>query len=109
MPLLSTDKAAGSWARDRSSCPRRQPRRLSAEAEARICAIRQATGWGPRLIAGAAGHPHATVWKVLHRHGLSRRPVAERGAENRYEWPRCGQLAHMDVCTYARFAAPGIA
>jgi transposase InsO family protein len=59
------------------------------------------------LVAGATGQPHQTVWKVLRRHGLCRRPRAERGAPNRYEWPRPGDLLHMDVCTYARFRRPG--
>ena len=95
------------WAQDRSSRPRRQPRRTSAEIEARVCAVREATGWGPRLVAGATGQPHSTVWKVLARHGLSRRPRVERGAPNRYEWPCPGDLLHMDVCTYARFRRPG--
>src|SRR4051812_48178442 len=57
------ERSAGSWARDHSSRPHHQPRRLAADAEARICAVRQATGWGPRLVAGATGHPHSTVWK----------------------------------------------
>jgi len=97
----------GIWALDRSSRPRRQPRLTSGEVEAEICAIRQATGWGPRLVAGATGRPHSTVWKVLRRHGLSRRPRPDRGAPNRYEWPRPGDLVHMDVCAYARFRRPG--
>lgn len=101
------ERASGGWACDRSSRPHRQPGRLSVETEARICAIRTATGWGPRLVAGAAGESHSTVWKVLSRHGISRRAPAERGAPNRYEWPRPGDLLHMDVCTYARFDRPG--
>ena len=100
-------RAARCWALDRSSRPHRQPRRLAGEIEARICAVREATGWGPRLVAGSTGHPHSTVWKVLKRHGISRRPSTGREAANRYEWPRCGELAHMDVCTYARFERPG--
>ena len=44
-----------------------QPRRHADELAARICAVRRATGWGPRLVAGATGSPHATVWKVLAR------------------------------------------
>jgi transposase InsO family protein len=102
-----SDKATGSWASDRSSRPRRQPRRLSVELEARICAVREATGWGPRLVAGATGQSHSTVWKVLERHGLSRRPRAGRDDPQRYEWPCPGDLLHMDVCTYARFERPG--
>ena len=101
------DRVTGAWLRDRSTRPHRSPRRLDDEAEAAICAVRQATGWGPRLVAGATGRPHSTVWKVLKRHGLSRRPAAERGAPNRYEWPRPGELLHMDVCKYARFRRPG--
>ncbi len=59
------------WAADRSSRPRRSPGLLDAGAQERICEARRHTGWGPRLIAGKTGHPHSTVWKVLHRHGLS--------------------------------------
>jgi transposase InsO family protein len=100
-------RASGAWLEDRSSRPHRQPRRVADELAARICAVRTATGWGPRLVAGATGLPHQTVWKVLRRHGLSRRPRADRGAPNRYEWPCPGDLLHMDVCTYARFRRPG--
>jgi transposase InsO family protein len=77
------------------------------DVAARICAVRRATGWGPRLVAGATGQSHSTVWKVLRRAGISRRPRAARGAPNRYEWPCPGDLLHMDVCTYPRFRRPG--
>ena len=100
-------RASDGWLQDRSSRPLRQPRRTGAGEEARICAVRQATGWGPRLVAGATGQSHSTVWKVLRRAGISRRPAPERGAPNRYEWPCPGDLLHMDVCTYARFRRPG--
>jgi transposase-like protein len=40
---------------DRSSRPRRSPRRLARELEEAICACRRNTGWGPRLVAGATG------------------------------------------------------
>ena len=50
---------------DRSSRPHRSPRRLRAELEEAICACRRQTGWGPRLVAGATGFCHSTVWKVL--------------------------------------------
>jgi transposase InsO family protein len=100
-------RSSGAWREDRSSRPHHQPRLTPGELAARICAVREATGWGPRLVAGAVGQPHQTVWKVLRRHGLSRRPAAERGAPNRYEWPCPGDLLHMDVCTYARFRRPG--
>src|SRR5438093_6077622 len=61
---------------DRSSRPGRSPRLLAADLQERICACRRRTGWGPRLVAAATGVAHSTVWKVLRRHGLSRRPAA---------------------------------
>src|SRR5262245_12750769 len=52
---------------DRSSRPRRSPRRLAPRLEQAICACRRRTGWGPRLVGGATGFAHSTVWKVLQR------------------------------------------
>jgi transposase InsO family protein len=92
---------------DRSSRPRCSPRLLPSEAQERICECRRETGWGPRLIAGATGFCHSTVWKVLRRAGLSRRPPTAREAANRYEWPCPGDLLHMDTSRYACFARPG--
>src|SRR5262249_4172293 len=59
---------------DRSSRPHRSPRRLPLREEARICAARRRSGWGPRLIAGETGHPHATVWRGLRRARVSPPP-----------------------------------
>ncbi len=95
------------WAADRSSRPHRSPRLLDRAAQERICEARRRSGWGPRLIAGETGFAHSTVWKVLHRHGLSRRPRAPRDAACRYEWPCPGDLLHMDTARYARFERPG--
>jgi transposase InsO family protein len=92
---------------DRSSRPRRSPRQLAPELEAAICDCRRKTGWGPRLVAGATGFCHSTVWKVLKRAGISRPPRPVREPANRYEWPCPGDLLHMDTSEYARFARPG--
>ena len=92
---------------DRSSRPRRSPRLLAAELQERICDCRRQTGWGPRLVAGATGFAHSTVWKVLKRAGLSRRARAAKEPANSYEWPCPGDLLHMDVSRYARFLRPG--
>src|SRR5437762_5898666 len=89
---------------DRSSRPHRSPRQLAPELAETICACRRETGWGPRLVAGATGVAHATVWKVLHRAGISRAPRAAREPANRYEWPCPGELLHVDWTTLARFA-----
>jgi transposase InsO family protein len=92
---------------DRSSRPHRSPRLLAAELQERICDCRRQTGWGPRLVAGVTGFAHSTVWKVLRRHGLSRRAAAEREPAHSYEWPCPGDLLHMDTSRYARFLRPG--
>jgi transposase InsO family protein len=98
---------SGGWLCDRSSRPRRSPRLLATIDQERICEARQRTGWGPRLVAGATGFSHSTVWKVLHRHGLSRPPRSPREQPNRYEWPCPGDLLHMDSARFARFLRPG--
>jgi transposase InsO family protein len=92
---------------DRSSRPLRSPRQLAPELADRICACRRETGWGPRLVAGATGFAHSTVWKVLKRAGISRPPRAVREPANSYEWPCPGDLLHMDTSRYARFLRPG--
>ena len=92
---------------DRSSRPHRSPQQLAPELEQTICACRRKTGWGPRLVAGATGFAHSTVWKVLKRAGISRPPKAAKEPANRYEWPCPGDLLHMDTSRYARFLRPG--
>ena len=92
---------------DRSSRPRRMPRLLAAREQQRICAARKQTGWGPRMLTMRTGHSHSTIWKVLHRHGLSRPARAPREPARRYEWPCPGDLLHTDWTQYARFERPG--
>jgi transposase InsO family protein len=101
------DRASGRWALDRSSRPHRSPRRTPAEIERRVCAARERTGWGPRLIAGETGVAHSTVHAILRRHGCSRAPRQPRADHVRYEWPCPGDLVHMDVKRYPRFRRPG--
>src|SRR5437870_6043590 len=92
---------------DRSSRPHRSPRQLAPELEQAICECRRRTGWGPRLVAGATGFAHSTVWKVLKRAGISRPPKPLKEPANSYEWPCPGDLLHMDTSRYARFLRPG--
>jgi transposase InsO family protein len=101
------ERRSGRCFLDRSSRPRSSPRQLSAAAAARICAARRRTGWGPRLIAGETGHPHATVSRCLEREGLSRLPRQARETPRCYEWPCPGDLLHMDTKRFARFTRPG--
>src|SRR6266513_4051761 len=92
---------------DRSSRPRRQPRRLSAAEEEPILRARRQTNLGPGRLAGIVQRSRSTIWKVLKRHGVSRRRRGERQTYRRYEWSRPGALLHMDVKRLARFRRPG--
>ena len=92
---------------DRSSRPHTSPRMLAAVEQQRICAERERTGWGPRLIASAVGHPHSTVHATLRRHGRSRRPRRPREAVVRFEWRCPGDLLQADTKRFARFSSPG--
>jgi transposase InsO family protein len=58
-------------------------------------------------LAGLLGRARSTIWKVLARHGLSRRRRAERQTFRRFEWSQPGALLHMDVKRLARFDRPG--
>ena len=102
-----SERSSGSWLRDRSSCPQRQPRRLSAEQEAPILKARRETNLGPGRLAGICRRARSTIWKVLHRHGLSRRASSPRRSYRRYEWSRPGALLHVDVGRLTRFDRPG--
>src|SRR4051794_15580209 len=103
----SEDRALDACLEDRSSRPHRCPRLLPVGEQQRICATRLPSGWGPRLIAGETGHPHATVWRCLRRANLSRLPRARRETARRYEWPCPGDLLHIDTKRFARFTRPG--
>jgi transposase InsO family protein len=92
---------------DRSSRPHRSPRLLPAAEQARICAARRRSGWGPRLLAGETGHPHATVWRALRREGISRQTKTPREQPRLYEWPCPGDLLHIDSKRFVRFTRPG--
>jgi transposase InsO family protein len=99
--------ASGGWWCDRSSRPHRSPRRLTAAEEEPILRARRETNLGPGRLAGLVRRARSTVWKVLQRHGLSRRRRAERHSFRRYEWSRPGALLHMDVKKLGRFRTPG--
>jgi transposase InsO family protein len=92
---------------DRPSLPRRQPRRLSDQAERQILAARAYSNAGPAVIGGLLGRPPSTVWKVLRRHGCSRLPRRPVDPPNRYERARPGELVHVDIKRLGRFHTPG--
>jgi transposase len=55
LTATAEQRASGCWALDRSSRPHRSPTRTAAAIEERVCAARERTGWGPRLIASEFG------------------------------------------------------
>jgi transposase InsO family protein len=98
---------SGTWICDRSSRPHRSPRRLTSTEEEPILRARRETGLGPGRLAGIVRRARSTIWKVLRRHGLSRRRRTPRETYRRYEWSRPGALLHVDTARLARFAVPG--
>jgi transposase InsO family protein len=103
---LANGATSTPWWSDRSSRPHLQPRRLSPAEEEPILRARRETNLGPGRLAGIVRRARSTVWKVLHRHGLSRRPRGERQTFRRFEWSRPGALLHMDVKKLAGFRQP---
>jgi transposase InsO family protein len=101
------ERESGRWAEDRPSTPQHQPTLTSEADHDRVCQARAATGWGPRLIAGKLGMPHATVSRCLQRRGMSRIAREPKPPCRRFEWPCPGDLLQMDTKQFARFSSPG--
>ena len=84
--------------RDRSSRPRRSPRRLSEIAEAEILAARARWRYGPDRLGPLLGRPPSTVHRVLARRGFSRLRDADRVTTAPVRYVAChpGALVHQD-------------
>lgn len=94
--------------RTRRPVPRNCPWALSGEQEQAILAARAKTNWGPMRLTYLTGRHRSTVWKVLARHGQSRRRRShERQSSRRYEWTEAGALLHIDAYSVAKFDRPG--
>ena len=91
----------------RRPVPKSCPHALSAEQQQRIVDARQRTNWGPMRLAALTGFHRATIWKVLRRHGCSRRRRPGRQTFKRFEWSQPGALLHIDAYKAPRFDAPG--
>jgi transposase InsO family protein len=103
-----TERASLACLRTRSSRPRSCPWALSAEAEQAILTAREKTNYGPMQLQFLCGRHRSTIWKVLARHGVSRRRRSERPrTSRRYEWAEAGALLHIDAFELPRFDRPG--
>ena len=102
---------------DRSSRPRRMPRRTAPAVEARVVAARRGLRRGPAFIAQATGVPPRTVSRILRRAGEPRLadcdPLtgqvirASKATAVRYERDRPGELVHVDVKKLGRIPDGG--
>ncbi|GAA2445126.1 IS481 family transposase [Streptomyces macrosporus] len=84
---------------DRSSRPRRSPRRTPIRTERRIIKVRLARRWGPARIAHLLRLAPSTVHRVP-RYGLARLAHLDRATGRvirRYERDRPGELVHVDI------------
>ncbi len=94
--------------RARPPVPRSCPWRLGEESERRILDARARTNLGPARLAGIVGYRRSTIWKVLYRHGCSRRRRSpQQRFTRRYEWSEPGALLHMDAKQLPAFSEPG--
>lgn len=92
---------------DRSSAPRRVPRRTPAERVRMIELLRRLRMTAAE-IAEVLRMPLSTVSAVLKRIGLGKRSRLEPfEPANRYECARAGELVHIDVKKLGRFTRPG--
>jgi len=101
-------RADRSCLRARPPVPRSCPWQLSAEQERVILQARERTNLGPARLAGLIGYRRSTIWKVLRRHGCSRRRrTPQVKSSRRYEWAEPGALLHMDAKQLPVFTEPG--
>jgi transposase InsO family protein len=92
----------------RRPVPRSCPWALSGEQERAILDARAKTNWGPMRLTFLTGRHRSTIWKVLARHGCSRRRRSEpRQPSRRYEWTEAGALLHIDGFELPKFDVPG--
>jgi transposase InsO family protein len=101
------ERASGTWCAPQRPVPRSCPWALSAADEQAILDARARTNWGPMRLAALVGRHRATVWKVLKRHGVSRRRRATRQTFKRFEWSQPGALLHIDAYNAPKFDTPG--
>jgi hypothetical protein len=81
---------------------------LSAESRALILQAREKTNFGPMQMQFLCRRHRSTIYKVLARHGVSRRRRSEsRRSSRRYEWAEAGPLLHIDAFELPKFDRPG--
>ena len=101
-------RVGGAAAReDASSRPGPAPHQTPARGVTQIRQLRVAQGLPAWAIARTLGRPRSTVSAWLRRRGISRPPTRPPVPVRRYEWPRPGDLLHVDIKPLARIRAVG--
>jgi transposase InsO family protein len=104
----AAERASRECLRARPPRPHSCPWQLGEADEQRILEARARTNYGPARLQGICRRHRSTIWKVLYRHGCSRRRrSAPRQTYRRYEWAQPGALLHLDVKHLQRFDRPG--
>lgn len=109
-------RTVGKWVRrfregagleDRSSRPGPPAHQTPAATVALIRQLRESHGLPAWALGRALGVPRSTVSAWLRRLGLQRRPAPPPVPVQRYEWPRAGDLVHLDIKPLGRFRQAG--
>ena len=58
-------------------------------------------------LTALTGFHRSTIWKVLKRHGCSKRRRPSRQTFKRFEWSQPGALLHIDAYKAPKFRQPG--
>jgi transposase InsO family protein len=102
------ERERGRCLEPRRPVPKSCPWALPVEVEQQILQARERTNRGPMQLAWMTGRHRSTIWKVLARHGVSRRRRTERPTSTRrYEWAEPGALLHIDAFGVPKFDRPG--
>ena len=103
------ERVRGACLEPRRPVPRSCPWALGPDVERQILQAREKTNWGPMRLQALTGRHRSTNWKVLKRHGCSRRrrsPKLDRPPK-RFEWAQPGALLHIDAFSTVKFDHPG--
>ena len=93
---------------DRSSRPRRSPRRLPESREVLLVDLRRQHRLTAQALAQLTSIPRSTVGRILRRHHLSRARDLEPQLEIvRYERQAPGELIHLDIKKLGRIQGLG--
>ena len=93
---------------DRSSRPHRSPRQLQLEKADIVLELRRTKRMTAAKIAAVLHLARSTVARLLQREGSCRLRLLEPRPEPRsYEWPRPGDMLHVDTKKLARIGRPG--